>query len=368
MDDSVQRQPRSAVPQALVGAVVLIAMIELWLGRLELHLRHFEAANHRFPRTVFREAAGAQLLCFGDSLVKQGIVPRILEEKLGTTAYNLAVGGGTPAANYFVLRQALEAGVRPKWILVDFEPVMISIGANHSERRLAEMASIRDCLDIGWHYRSPDYFGALAMAWVLPSVRYRTEIRGLVATSLSGETDADKERVSTAWKLWGRERGVHLNPSLQTDPRQSPLWNNRYARHMPRKCDWRSEHYITRFFSLAEAHNIPVYWLLPPVHPEIRSSWDAGGGTEFYTRFAERMQNRFTGVTIVDARRSGCPAERFYDSCHLDGSGASAFTEQVAEVLNRYPPRPGAAGGWVNVSADRIEAIVRSPARTDRAY
>lgn len=367
MEDRAQCQAGSSLPSALIGAAVLIAVIELWLGRLGLHLTHLETANHHFPRTVLHDAARAEVLCFGDSLVKQGIVPTVLEQKLGKSAYNLGISGGTPVATYCVFRQALEAGARPQAVLVDFDPVMISIGANHSARLLAETASARDCLDAGWHYRSTDYFAALALAWSLPSVRYRKEVRGLVAVSLTGRPLPAGDSVSEAWNNWRFERGAQLNPSVQVERGRSALWNPRYATHMPRKCDWRSAYYIERFLALAEANRLPVYWILPPVHPEIRASWDAGGATEFYTRFVQAMEERFTGLTVIDARCSGSPAERFYDACHLDATGARAFTAQVADALNQHPSRAGAPGRWVNVSAERIEMIARSPVPAGRA-
>ena len=221
--------------------------------------------------------------------------------------------------------------------------------------------------EVGWNYRSSDFFAALASAWAFPSVRYRTELRERIATSLAGQPPRVRETVKESWKNWQVDRGAHINPERRPELGKGPFWNARYARSIPRKCDWRSEAYIARFLALAADYQIPVYWVLPPTHPEVLSNWDAAGATEFYTRFVHRMEQRFAGVTVVDARRSGHPGQRFYDSCHLDGPGALAFTAQVAEVLNQYPPRRGSPGRWVNVSADRIEMIARSPTRGDRS-
>lgn len=363
MDEIRRPQTRFPVPRGLIGAVVLIAAVEFQLGRADLHLLDLGAANHRFPATVLQEAeaSGAEILCFGDSLVKQGVVPRVLEQQLGKRVYNLAIGGGTPAATYCMFRRALDAGAHPSAVIVDFEPVMISIGANHSENLLAEAGTLRDCVDVGWNYRSALYSGTLASAWVLTSARYRSELRGVIASALAGKPARTRESVTQAWNQWRVDRGVHINPERQNGPGTGPEWNDRYARHVPRKCDWRSERYVARFLALADSKAIPVYWVLPPAHPEVQANWDAGGATEFYTRFVRGMKQRFPRLTVIDARRSGYPPQRFFDSCHLDGPGALSFTARLGEALSQCPPHQVAQGGWVSIAGDRIEVLATSP-------
>jgi hypothetical protein len=131
---------------------------------------------------------------------------------------------------------------------------------------------------------------------------------------------------------------------------------------MPLRCDKRSVDYIVRFFTLAEERGIPVYWLLPPTHPEIQAARDAGKATAFYTDFVHKMQARFPDLTIVDARHSGLPRNRFYDACHLDGRGAQAFSTQVAAVLHRLPAREATGPRWVSLSGDRIDTIRQTAA------
>jgi hypothetical protein len=307
------------------------------------------------------EAVDAEILGFGDSLLKQGLIPRILEERLGKRTYNLAVGGGLPVASYLLFRKALEAGARPSAVLVDFEPVMLALRPMHSANRLAEVASFADCLDVGWTYGSSPYFNNLATAKLLPSLRYRTEIRRVVVDALAGGPPTDSF-VARSWQRWKAERGVHQNPDTSPDQTKSPFWDERFASHMPLRCDRRSVDYIVRFFTLAEERGIPVYWLLPPTHPEIQAARDAGKATAFYTEFVRKMQARFPDLTVVDARHSGLPRNRFYDACHLDGRGARAFSTQVAKVLLRLPSGDTTAPRWVSLSGDRIDTIRQTAA------
>ena len=65
---------------------------------------------------------GAEVLAFGDSMVEFGVLPGVIAERSGLRAINLAVHDGSPAVSYFLLRRALEAGARPRAIVVDFMP------------------------------------------------------------------------------------------------------------------------------------------------------------------------------------------------------------------------------------------------------
>src|SRR4051812_42261979 len=115
---------RGARPWGTMGMIVVVATVELLVHRVED--RHFTtnaALSWAYGgRAADRKAAGRDVLCFGDSMVKFGVAPRVLEDRLGTKAYNLALYAGSPTASYFLLRRALEAGARPSAILVDFQP------------------------------------------------------------------------------------------------------------------------------------------------------------------------------------------------------------------------------------------------------
>ena len=73
-------------------------------------------------RAASRRAPDAEILCFGDSMIKFGMAPRVLEDRLGRRAFNLALYAGSPTASYFLLRRPLESGAKPAAVLVDFQP------------------------------------------------------------------------------------------------------------------------------------------------------------------------------------------------------------------------------------------------------
>jgi hypothetical protein len=112
--------------------------------------------------------------------------------------------------------------------------------------------------------------------------------------------------------------------------------------------------YIRRLFALAAARGIRVYWLLPPVTPELQARREQAGAEAGFLRFVLAMQASVANVTVLDARHAGYDHSLFVDATHLDGQGAQALSRDVADVLRRDLERKGRAAGpprWVGLPA-----------------
>src|SRR3954470_14253421 len=103
----------------LLGMLGLIGLVEAGLGRHEVDFKtgwHWEwTVNGRASK---RRAAEFPVLCFGDSQVNHGIIPAVLEGKTGHKTLNLALSGGQTTTSYFQLRRAIEAGAKPRAVVV----------------------------------------------------------------------------------------------------------------------------------------------------------------------------------------------------------------------------------------------------------
>src|SRR5580693_8460636 len=86
-------------PAGLIGALGLIVLLEGIVSRVPARVDDRSRLASSW-QTAMRRAAGpearAEILTFGDSLIKLGILPRVLEARLGRSSYNLAVLGGQP--------------------------------------------------------------------------------------------------------------------------------------------------------------------------------------------------------------------------------------------------------------------------------
>src|SRR3954465_2985596 len=105
---------RRGLPWGFLGMVVLTLAAESRLSKLGAELADFSVRDWVQSRKASdRDVRGCRLLCFGDSQVKTGVVPQVLEARTGWRTHNLALVGGQAPSSYFLLRRALDRGARP---------------------------------------------------------------------------------------------------------------------------------------------------------------------------------------------------------------------------------------------------------------
>lgn len=345
------RPARRRAPLGLIGMLALVALIEAAEARTGGALSHPWAGDWRHAtRAVAAEAPACRVLCFGDSLTKYGVVPRILEERLGGRAYNLALGAGPPAASLAMLERALAAGSRPEAILVDFAPHLLGVGPEISAVLLPEVLTPLDATRLGWDAGDPGLAASTALGWLLPTVKDRGEIRAAILGACAGEDRAPRRLAEAAARRnWEVNRGAHLairSPRGFAD--DAPWAKQLYPAEW--SCTPPNAAHVRRFLRLAGRRAIPVFWLIPPFSPEVHVRRACSGLEERYTAFVARAVRSFPGVTVLDGRGAGYGVDVHADAIHLDRRGAAVFTEEVAAaVARRLGPGADRPGGWVRL-------------------
>src|SRR5271163_2053591 len=72
---------RSAIPWGVAGMIGLIVAIECFVSRNWLDFTDPVSLSWRYSAEAVRtDSSGRELLCLGDSLVKHGLIPRVIEE------------------------------------------------------------------------------------------------------------------------------------------------------------------------------------------------------------------------------------------------------------------------------------------------
>jgi len=298
-----------------------------------------------------KELGRADILCFGDSLVKFGVVPSVIERRLGRPAGNLALLQGVPAASYFLLRRSLDAGARPLALIVDGELLERRPSDLGLDRVWPELASLGEGAEVAWLARDPDFFAAFALARTLNSVRARREIRGQVAQALRGEAGSLRHAYYRDRWNWDSNRGGFLIPTTPHAPEDlpevlGPLGEQAVA--------WSGQPdnvaFLEKFLGLANSRGIPVFFLLPPTHPGYQRANERNGHEATFLKFVRDLQGRHHSVCVIDGRHSGYDASSFFDLVHLNRRGAIAFTSAVSEILADRLARPSAPRpGWAEL-------------------
>jgi hypothetical protein len=348
-------------PSGLIGTLALLIAIESTLAHHDRSLLTASAADWRLTREAATvEAPKADLLCFGDSLVKTGVVPTVLESALGLRAFNLAVIGAPPPASFFLLRRALEAGANPRALVLDFKPSTLISEYRPFVRDYAELLDPRDALDLAREDHDPGFFGQYLVHRFIPSMRLRLDIRAAMTDQLNPPPGP----VYPPWlyvleRQQEQNRGAILHPISPfrglPDPypdgdipsAQTHLFYPKYW--YPRLTNL---NYIKKFLDLAATREIPVFLLLPPIHPGAQAKRERQGLDADYETIVKKIRTRFHNVIVLDSRHSGFGYESFSDSHHLDREGALVQSEALAVVIGKYLNGRGDPARWVAIHRD----------------
>lgn len=352
MNDVPRNVRRGSVPVGLLGMVVLIMTIELGVMRGNLDIMDNVAVSWKYTgKIVKRKAKGNSLLCFGDSMLKFGLMPRVLTEGTGQKSYSLAVLCGSAPSSYFLLQRALDSGARPSAVIVDYARLILGDGPASETRPYpwVELLKPREAAELCWTAKDPNLVTSIGLRWVLHSVRQRQEIRTHVVAMLSGKPTGQRDVAPALWRNWNTNEGGQANPKAElfediVIPESHPIKPGTW------RCDPVNETYLHRFIELAQSRHIKVYWMLPPSTPGTFSHWVHSGDEQLYIDFIRKQQSRYPNLFVLDARDCGYEKSVFVDGVHLDRDGATALSMGVAQALRHSVSEAGGAPTkWIKI-------------------
>jgi hypothetical protein len=319
-------------PWGFCCAIVWIVLIERLIAAHDMELATHTVWDWRQAgKAAVSQGAAAEIVCFGDSQMKE-VVPQIVERGTGRSTYNLALLGGQAPASYILLRRALEAGARPRAVLVEFMPALLTKGASYNTRQWPELLTPFECIEVAWTSRDATFFAATMLGRALPSYRGRFEVRDAIAAALGGEDKSTRELNRACRRQWALNRGAQILSNEWANRQDPSAWYQANC-----TTGWTLEplnaKYVRKLLDLADDRNIPVFWLLPPIHPEAQDRCDRGGYDAAVERFVGKALARYPNLVVLDARRSGYGPAIFTDIVHLNRKGSCALSEAVASAI-----------------------------------
>jgi hypothetical protein len=349
---------RALVPRGLLGMLALAGAVEGLVSRNEIDLKtdwHWEWRVN--GQVAMRQAARFDVLCFGDSLINHGLVPPILETRLGKRVYNLSLSGGQSSTSYIQLRRALDAGARPSAVIVDFFPLLLNHGYEENEPRWPDLLTPRECLDLAWMVRDASFFARMMLARHLPSLRERTNLRAHFLAALGGKGGSERLGALAYQRNWRLNHGTSVFAKAETIKLGDMDAWYRAAFRNPEWCASYHAAYLVRFLELAAARDIPVFWLVPPIHPEAQRRFDKGGTEARYDQLLRSALRRFPNIVVIDGRRARYDASVFVDQAHLDRQGASVLSADVADIVSRALTGPAPKDHWIDLPRYRPQSL-----------
>ncbi len=344
---------RPAVPPGLLGMIILVALVEgIVAGRQADFCSPGTWSWHLSARSATTEARGCAVLCLGDSLMKQGVLPPVVASRLGQPVFNLAVIAAQPPASYYLYRHAVEAGARPRAIVVDFCPDLMAGGPSFNLRNWNEILSWADDFELARLARRPGLFVELALGRLLPSLRCRFEVREVILAALRGEAPAHRRSNRLYTRQWNQNRGGQFTPPNpqyhgEVGPEQQQmLLSGQFW------CDKLNRLYIDRLLRLAARQGTRVYWVLTPFTPQLQKIRDESGAHDREVAFLREIQKQDPRLVVLDGRHAGYDWPFFLDPIHLNGPGALTLSADIAAEMARDAP----TSSWIALPAFRERA------------
>jgi hypothetical protein len=348
-----RRRRAGLVPWGVIGMCGLIVAIEASVARRWPDLSDPVSLSWRFAdRAARNDAAGCDVLFLGDSLVKHGLVPSVLQRASGLRSVNLAAARAPTLLTYFVLRRALDARARPSAIVIDTKPAVLIGGADYNAQYWPATLSAPECLELGWIAGKGPLALAVLTARLLPSLQSRLGVRSRVEAALTQAPERIREINRVLLRNWTVNGGANvamMNSAYRGD--LSPEIQDRL--HPDRwYVDPANAAGLEQLLKLAARRGIRVFWLLPPISPGLQDWRERSGSEAKYEQFVRSYCERYPSVvSVLDARRMARDTSLYVDATHLSGRGATVLSRAVGAVLKAELAQPAAnpPGGWITL-------------------
>ncbi len=273
--------------------LALVIGIEGFLFRHWIDLTDPVSLSWRYSaKAAESEARDSQLLCLGDSLVKHGLIPSVIERTSGLKAANLSAARGSTLLTYCLLRQVLDSGARPAALIINAKPAVLLGGPEFNARPWQEVLGLRDAPEMLQITRNAPFVASTLVGRLLPSLRARLEIQSAVMAAVRGETDRIRSINPVLWRNWTVNHGANVASAV-------PAYNGELSAEAERPfytdifhVDPANAEAIERILRLAAGRRIPIYWVLCPLSPTLQSRRDQSGADELHDRLLKSIVAR----------------------------------------------------------------------------
>jgi hypothetical protein len=258
-------------------------------------------------------------------------------------AYNFGVPTVGPMREALYLREMLDAGTRPRLLLLEFLPPLF--GRPHPDITCEENWTHAEWLSLTQLRRLRPYFAAPDRKrdeWLLgrlaPAHAFRVELQ-----SWLNNGNEDIWPVCHPHDRWGWRLPEERPPKLLATMRQT-AWNMYFATLCRFRMGKGGSRAMRDVLALCRREQIPVVLVLTPEGSLFRG-WYSPAAREGPRRLLEELREAYR-VPVIDATE-WLPDSAFTDGHHVTAEGATAFTDRLLEELQRLPEWTGVEGPQV---------------------
>ena len=363
----------SSIPWGAAGMVALLVVVEAFVGRHWIDLTDPVSLSWRYSAVAAETGVrDCEVLCLGDSLVKHGLVPSVIERTSGTESREPFRRAGLDAPDLFACCAGRSIrGARPKALIINAKPAVLLGGpefnarawqevlhparcrrtaADHAgTRRSSRPRSSAGCFhrcDAGWRSNPP----------VLAAIARRDRPHSL---------DQSRPLAELVRQRRGECRSVRCLPTAARSTREveRQLYTDLFY------VDPANAEAIERILKLAADRRIPLFWVLFPLSPKLQSLRDESGAEMLHDRFLKSIVARYPGTRHRARRPPRRLSGRLLRRCHplepTRGTRPEPLGGRSRSPLTRHPRTASSTSGWIALERTDRETAERADALED---
>ncbi|WP_072391068.1 hypothetical protein [Hyphomicrobium sp. CS1GBMeth3] len=285
---------------------------------------------------IVKECDQGDTIILGDSRAMAGLIPATM----GDNVTNLALGGGTQIENYYTARRALACPAPLKRALISFLPIDISRNQVYWERTaqfgFLDFDEMEEVRKTSLRVQDPLIYHDTRVGTLLDIVRnfsYRISFPpyytpAMINAHFVGRRGRNEREIDATL----RDRGHHyFGTSLASNAIADDAEQRKFT-PSPIMMD-----YLDRVLTLLRDNDADVYFVTPPLNPatfEHMSPEVVASFKSLLAAIAKRHPNFHVLGDVVYSR----PADHFGDLEHLNVKGATAWSEEIKNLLAKAEP------------------------------
>ncbi len=325
----------SRLPLGFLGAMALGFLIERGIARRDYDFRSTMQWDWMLTRGAAASVANAEVLSLGDSLAKEGLLPPLLEARLGLPVRTLAINAGHPTAHRLLFRRALDHGANPGTVILELEPWLLGAGLNYNRASWPVLLDSSAAVALAHRMHDASFLAWWAVAQ-LPSLRSREEVRRITLSTLREQPPVNRIGTAPLLRNWRANQGSQV---FEESAAFDGQLTDQHIQWFPGTLQLDAAARVDLGLLLGEltAGDRRVYWLLPPFSRVAGERRRRDGIEAEYDRLIARLVSRYPSLVVLDGRTLELPNSAFHDPFHLNRAGAGILSRLVAEAIAGQP-------------------------------
>ncbi len=305
------------LPLEVLLLVVGLHWADEWIADLLSGARPDDYIAFIDSRESFDPGKNYDVIAIGDSYIADAFVPQAFGAETGLKGFNFGVYNSSPFEWYYLARDLIDRGARPRYILIGTNPRMFGQAAGLGVHTFDFIHSLPLRIEMFW--------AAPGSNSLFKSVRHRYLLNTVMRRLTGGETPMPARRIEKIDNGYLENvRSMSAAPPSERSIEYQPL--------RPVAASRDQIVMLERLLDLLERHGIEPIFVNTPVHRTLLSRMELHEDYQAFCRTMADIAGRHR-TPVFDGRKAGYVAALrtadFLNEEHLGASGARRFTTDL---------------------------------------